>query len=454
MNQRQKEVQQAHLDEEKEIVQRLKRIYQQAAQDCEDKIQQLSARKDLANLQAVIYQKQYQEALKRQLEGILDNLNTEEFASIAEYLEKCYENGFFGSLYDLHGQGIPLMFPINQKEVVAALQTDSRLSEGLYSRLGEDTAGLKKSIQTELSRGIANGSSWLDMAAKIAESMKSPYNKALNKAIRIARTEGHRIQNKSAMDCQKKAKAAGADVVKQWDSTLDNRTRPHHKQLDGQIREVEEPFEVAGRKAMAPGYFGVASEDINCRCALLQRTRWALDDEELEELKQRAEFFGLDKAKDFKEFKKKFLDSVENDFGSGIMNALSTKENIQVHYVGKINRDIYKCITEDIVTDEVIITDNQMQHILNRHPEAYKEVIDYLSDIIREPDFIISDKHENTGLVIKKIKTEKEYAQMVLRICTQNDNPNYKNSVISCWEISEKRLQNYLRNKTILYKRE
>ena len=187
---------------------------------------------------------------------------------------------------------------------------------------------------------------------------------------------------------------------------------------------------------------------------MLQRTRWALDDEELEELKQRAEFFGLDKAKDFKEFKKKFLDSVENDFGSGIMNALSTKENIQVHYVGKINRDIYKCITEDIVTDEVIITDNQMQHILNRHPEAYKEVIDYLSDIIREPDFIISDKHENTGLVIKKIKTEKEYAQMVLRICTQNDNPNYKNSVISCWEISEKRLQNYLRNKTILYKRE
>lgn len=35
-----------------------------------------------------------------------------------------------------------------------------------------------------------------------------------------------------------------------------------------------------------------------------------------------------------------------------------------------------------------------------------------------------------------------------------NDDPNYKNSVISCWEISEKRLQNYLRNKTILYKKE
>ena len=125
-----------------------------------------------------------------------------------------------------------------------------------------------------------------------------------------------------------------------------------------------------------------------------------------------------------------------------------------MHSVGKINRDIYSCITKDIITDEVIITDNQIQHILERHPEAYKEVIDYLSEIIWEPDFIMEDKHNNTGLIIKKIKTGKEYTQIVLRICTSGDNPNYKNSIISCWKISERRLQNYLRNKTILYKKE
>lgn len=151
---------------------------------------------------------------------------------------------------------------------------------------------------------------------------------------------------------------------------------------------------------------------------------------------------------------KKTRKSVAKNSGSGIINALSTKEDVQVHSVGRINRDIYKCITEDIVTDEVIITENQMQHILDRHPDAYAEIIDYLSDIIRDPDFIIEDKHDNTGLVIKRVKLEKEYAQMVLRICTSDDNPNYKNSVISCWEISEKRLQNYLRNKRILYKKE
>ena len=53
-----------------------------------------------------------------------------------------------------------------------------------------------------------------------------------------------------------------------------------------------------------------------------------------------------------------------------------------MHTIGRINKSIYSCITEDIVTDEVIITDNQLQHILDRHPEVYKEVTDYLNDII------------------------------------------------------------------------
>lgn len=40
-----------------------------------------------------------------------------------------------------------------------------------------------------------------------------------------------------------------------------------------------------------------------------------------------------------------------------------------MHLVGKIKYSIYKCITEDILTD------NQMQHILDRHPDTYREVI-------------------------------------------------------------------------------
>lgn len=313
VNKSQKEVQQAHLNAEKHLIKLLERVYGQARNDCEKKIMELSSRTDLENLQSIIYQKQYQEALKKQLEGILDNLQSEEFTSIADYLQKSYHNGYVGVMYDLTKQGIPLIIPINQEQVVKALQTDSKLSKGLYARLGEDVNYLKRSIRAELSRGIANGSTWNEIAGKIAKGMNSPFNKSYNHAILIARTEGHRIQQRSALDGQFAAKEKGADVLKQWDSTLDRRTRPHHRQLDGQIRELEEDFEVDGMKAQAPGHFGKPKEDCNCRCCLLQRARWDLDEDELNELKERAAYFGLDKTKDFEEFKQKYLKLPKNE---------------------------------------------------------------------------------------------------------------------------------------------
>ena len=162
---------------------------------------------------------------------------------------------------------------------------------------------------------FTNGSSWNEVAANLARKFKNtPFSKAYNNAIRIARTEGHRIQNQAALDAQEKAKSKGADVVKQWDATLDGKTRDSHRKLDGQIREVDEPFEVDGMKADAPGMFGYPAEDCNCRCALLQRARWALDEDELETLRERASFhgllvddsnkFGTEKAKDFSKFKR------------------------------------------------------------------------------------------------------------------------------------------------------
>lgn len=139
---------------------------------------------------------------------------------------------------------------------------------------------------------------------------------------------------------------------------------------------------------------------------------------------------------------------------SDILEVENAKEVTEVHLVGKINKEIYKCITDDIITDEVVITDNQIRHIKQRHPESYQKLMDSMKMALADPDFIIEDKHKNTGLVVKKLDDQDGHTQMVLRISTSEDEPGYKNSIISSWEISEKRLQNYLRNKTILYKKE
>ena len=308
MNKAQKQVTQAQLNREKQTIKELKQVYQKALRDCEQKIRELSERTDMENLQSIIYQKQYQEALKAQLEGVLSNLQSNSYATVSDYMTKCYRDGYTGVMYDLQKTGIPIIMPIDQAAVVRAIQTDSKLSKSLYDKMGEDVTYLKKAVRAEVSRGIANGSTWNEVAVKLSRHMaNTPFQKAYNNSIRIARTEGHRIQVQSALDAQHVAKSKGADIVKQWDATLDGATREHHQMLDGQIREVDEPFEVANLKVEAPGMFGLASEDCNCRCCLLQRARGALDDEELQTLKDRAAYFDLDKTDEFEEYQRKYL---------------------------------------------------------------------------------------------------------------------------------------------------
>lgn len=174
---------------------------------------------------------------------------------------------------------------------------------------------LKKTNESAKAKKIKEALEWYDLAHNINGKMDIGYNNAM----RIVRTEGHRIQSASALDAMYAAKEKGADVVKQWDSTLDGKTRDSHRRLDGQLRELDKDFEVEGKTASAPGHFGSPKEDCNCRCVLLQRARWALDEDELKILQERAEYYGLDKASDFEDFKEKYLKAVDISEDSGII---------------------------------------------------------------------------------------------------------------------------------------
>ncbi len=313
MNKRQKEIQAYFLDWEEQVIRGLKAVYRQAIRDCEQRIRQLSTRSDMENIQSIVYQTKYQQAIRGQLEGALNLLHTNEFTTISDYLSAAYQDGFAGALYDLQGQGIPLLFPMDPAQVTQAVLTDSKLSKPMYTRLGEDVNTLKLAVRAQISRGIANGSTWNQMAQELAKNMvNSPFQTAQYNAMRIARTEGHRIQQQSQYDAMRKAKEHGADVVKEWNATLDARTRPDHMSLDGQIREIGDPFTLGSLKAQYPGDFGRPEQDIHCRCCALQRARWALGEKELEQLKERAKYLELDQAKDFGEFQQRYLEAQNN----------------------------------------------------------------------------------------------------------------------------------------------
>lgn len=153
-------------------------------------------------------------------------------------------------------------------------------------------------------------------------------------------------------------------------------------------------------------------------------------------------------------------------FGNNV-NALTSEMNMDiiktkrinlgvndVHYVGKINKDIYKCITEDIKTDEVIITETQIRHIKDRHPNDYEQYYQYFADIVENPDFIIEANKPNTALILKNIHIEDKQFKTVLRLVTSDDAEEYKNSIITFMKIDDKEWKRLLKNKKVLYKRE
>lgn len=130
------------------------------------------------------------------------------------------------------------------------------------------------------------------------------------------------------------------------------------------------------------------------------------------------------------------------------------RSNPSVHPVTKLDIEKYKCVSENITTDEVIITDERIQHIKDRHPNDYERYEKYLSQIIESPDYILQANKPNTAFLLKHIAEGDESFELILRLAVNGDPAGYKNSVITFLKIENKRYKRYLRTKKILYKSE
>ncbi len=266
-----------------------------------------------------------------------------------------------------------MIAPIDQDAAIRAITIESKLREPLYDSLGVDLRKLKTSIASEIARGISMGQSYDRIARNISLLTKAP----LSRAKTIVRTEAGRVQEQAAYAAGQKAIAAGANVVKQWSAVLDGKTREDHRRLDHQVREMDEDFEVNGQKAQYPHGFDDPKQDCNCRCTLLVISRSMMDEGELKRMQERAEFFGLDKTKDFEEFREKYLkaaESVENAGKSGIIQ------------VKKFS--IRDAVSSGTVTTK-INAEKQGRHI--KTSKAYIEGRSYLNGTLEDAQRLVDD---------------------------------------------------------------
>ena len=125
-----------------------------------------------------------------------------------------------------------------------------------------------------------------------------------------------------------------------------------------------------------------------------------------------------------------------------------------MNFICKIDRELYHVVEEDLVTDEVIITEQQILHIEEGHPGDFERLAEYIPRILQEPDYILRGNRPHTALVLKQIETPEFEAEVILRLKVSSNPKEYKNSIITMWKISKKRFQRLLRQGDTLYKKE
>lgn len=307
--------------------------------------------------------------------------------------------------------------------IVNASFHNATFSDRIWMYQGMLKSELDKLLQTGLIQG--------QNPRVLARHLKERFGVSQYNAERLMRTEMARVQSEASK------RSMEENGFEEYEFMAEGTACPICRALDGKHFRV---------KDMLPGT-NAAPMHPNCRCDVTPY----IDRKEFENW---LDF--LDKGGTTEEWNKlkKKKKSVEKPGSSGMMNSSSTKEDIQVHSVGKIDRDIYKCITKDIVTDEVIITDERIEHIKERHPNDYERFYSYIPEIISNPDYIIEANKPNTAVVLKEIEERGEKFKLVLRIKVQGDPEEYKNSIMTFWHIGETTWRKTLKNKTILYKKE
>lgn len=277
-----KEIEEWFLDLEDSTLDKIKKTYnkslkdvQAKAKELQDEIEKLKSKASAddevlqSQIRSKVYQLEYQKNLEKQISNLMDVANDKNYKTIRAYLYNVYHDGFLTEQYRLMSNGLNITMPINQKLLVKAVNTtfdDIPLSARIYENVNK----AKQSIISEISRGLSTGMSNQDMARNLQNSM----GVSMRKAFQIAQNEGARVRQSAIKDSMVEAKKKGADIVKQWSATLDGRTRPVHRELDGQWAEIDKKFKYSGGEVNAPKEFGIASEDVNCRCTLLSVPRW------------------------------------------------------------------------------------------------------------------------------------------------------------------------------------
>ncbi len=385
------------------------------------------------------------EALKLQIQQQAEALYGNQLDALDTAVRRVYEDSYYGTAFEVQrGAGVArAMAALDTRRIERVLSRPwTADGQTFRDRCWTNKQALVSSVNTQLTQMIVRG----EAPDKAIRAVARQFEVSKAKAGRLVMTESAYFASAAQKDCYGELGVERYKIV----AALDRDTCETCGALDGQLFKMSE-YQVG---ATAPPFHPW------CRCCTAPYF------EDMEELGRRFARDAGGKAvtapgdMTFSKWKEKFVNGGEKDgltdvVQRDILNVQKKPENggSDVHYVGKLDKNIYRCITEDITTDEVIITEERIQHIQERHPNDWERFMKYIPQIVADPDYIIEANKPNAAVILKEIEAGGEKFKLILRLKAKSDPVEYKNSVMSFWHIGDTTWKKSLKNKKILYKK-
>jgi len=129
-------------------------------------------------------------------------------------------------------------------------------------------------LATDATQALATGVGAGDTLAELKARMIAVFNDAGAqlgpvRAQRIAQTESTRAWNAGALAAAQVLTGPDRPLVKQWLTRNDERVRQAHRDANGQLQLLDEPFDVGGTPMMYPGDPSAPADlTVQCRCIM------------------------------------------------------------------------------------------------------------------------------------------------------------------------------------------
>lgn len=149
-------------------------------------------------------------------------------------------------------------------------------------------------------------------------------------------------------------------------------------------------------------------------------------------------------------------ENVVKSDNSDTIKILDMKEDnnvAEIRGLGRINTALLEKEFGKIQTDRIIVTNERLLHIQERHPQDYELFEKYGQDSVQNPDYIIRDmKNKGTVFMVKKLPDTN--LNVVVRVVLDTDKNGLQNSVMTFYRIRERNLRKMIEKNTLLYKKE